>query len=97
MERDVIVEVVPGEVKTRGGNFKNDDGDDVAWTKRTQEARLQSNGFIYPYDVRLEEGQPPYPPGRYRLAIEKMLQVNKGAHFFSKFSVLEALLPGSKA
>jgi len=48
-------------------------------------------GFAYPYDVRLEDGQPPYAKGRYRFAMEKMLQVNKGAHSLSKFTRLVPL------
>lgn len=90
-DRDVIVEVLNGQPDERGGTFKNDKGEDVQYHTRKQEARLESGGFIYPYDVRLERDQPPYKPGRYRMAVERMLQINKGAHSLAKFPKLEPL------
>jgi len=96
MNADVIVEVLPGSVKERKGEFKNDDGEMVAYETRSQEGRLECNGFAYPYSVRLEKGQPEFKPGRYRLAVEKMLTVNKGAHNFSRYPVLEPVALGAK-
>lgn len=85
---DVIVEVLPGSINEKEGTFTNDKGEEVKYATRKQSARLESNGFAYPYDVRLEKDQPAFQPGRYRLALERMLQVNKGAHGVSKFPVL---------
>lgn len=92
---EVIVEVFPGSVDERSGTFKNDAGDSVEYTTRKQLAKLESMGFVYPYDVRLEKGQAPFQPGRYRLNLAKMLTVNKGAHNVSKFPVLEPLPKGA--
>lgn len=93
---DAIVEVLDSEVKERGGNFKGRDGEDIAYNTRKQEARLEVGGFAYPYDVRLEDGQKGYAPGRYRLALEKMITVNKGAHALGKFTVLAPLSAPAK-
>lgn len=94
---EVIVEVFPGDVESRGGTFKNDKGEDVQYETHKQAGRLESNGFAYPYDVRLEKGQKPYAPGRYRMNLAAMLTVNKGAHNVSKFPKLEPLAPAGKA
>lgn len=91
---DVIVEVLPGSVSERDGTFVNDKGESVEYSTRKQPARLECNGFAYPYDVRLEKDQAPFQPGRYRLALERMLQVNKGAHGVSKFAVLDPISTG---
>lgn len=88
---DVIVHVLPGSVDERDGEFKNDQGETVKYSTRKQEARLEANGFAYPYSVRLEKDQRAWPVGAYRLAVEKMIQVNKGAHGFSKFAALEPI------
>lgn len=86
---DVVVEVVSNDVQERKGEFTNDKGEQVKFETRKQEARLHVNGFVYPYDVRLENGQPAFPPGRYRMALEKMITVNKGNHGIARFPVLE--------
>lgn len=88
---DVIVEVFAGDVQSRGGTFKNDRGEDVQYETHKQEARLESNGFAYPYDVRLEKGQKPYAPGRYRMDVGAMLTVTKGAHGIAKFAKLHPI------
>lgn len=91
MNSEIVVVIEPGQVKERAGSFKNDAGETVEYKTRKQEARLEAGGYAYPYEVRLEHGQPPFSPGRYRMRPEKMLSVNKGAHSFSKFPVLEPL------
>lgn len=88
---EIIVEIFPGSVDERSGEFKNDDGELVSYTTRKQGAKLETMGFVYPYDVRLDKGQAPFAPGRYRMVTGKMLTVNKGVHGFSKFAVLEPL------
>ena len=89
MNHEIVVVIEPGEVKERDYSFKNDAGEVVEGKTRKQEARLESNGYAYPYEVRLENGQPPFKPGRYVMNVSKMLTVNKGAHSFSKYPVLE--------
>lgn len=89
MNSDIVVEVFPGEVEEREGVFTNDAGDEVKYQTRKQKAKLESGGFAYPYDVRLEKDQKPFAPGRYRMNPAKMLTVNKGVHGFSKYPVLE--------
>lgn len=89
MNSEIVVVVEPGEVKERAYSFVNDAGEKVEGTTLKQDARLESGGYAYPYEVRLEKGQPPFKPGRYVMNVAKMLTVNKGAHQFSKYPVLE--------
>lgn len=96
-ERDVIVHVFPGKVEERQGQFTNDKGEKVDYETVTQSARLEVNGFAYPYKVRLEKDQPPYAAGRYRLALEHMLEVNKERHGIKKYPVLEPFAATAKA
>ncbi len=91
MSNDIVVVIDGAQVKERAGSFKNDAGEQVDYKTRKQDARLEAGGFAYPYEVRLEDGQAPFPPGRYRMRPEKMLTVNKGTHAFSKYAVLEAI------
>jgi len=84
----IKVTVLKSEIDERGGSFKSDKGEDVAYKTRKQKARLETDGFAYPFDVRLQDGQPGYPQGDYELDIESMLQVNKGVASLSKFTVL---------
>lgn len=95
-DRDVIVHVFPGKVDERKGEFTNDKGEKVAYETRAQAARLEVNGFAYPYQVRLEKDQSAYAPGRYRMAVEHMLQVNKERHGISKYPVLEPIAATAK-
>ncbi|MCD9096530.1 single-stranded DNA-binding protein [Luteimonas fraxinea] len=97
MNTEVIVEVFEGDVDIRGGTFKNDQGEQVEYETRKQPARLESNGYAYPFDVRLEKGRAPFPPGRYVMDCGAMLSVNKGAHAISKFPILRAVKPVAKA
>lgn len=90
-ERDVIVHVFPGKVEERDGDFTNDKGEQVSYSTRKQAARLEVNGFAYPYKVKLEKDQPAYDPGRYRMAVERMLEINKEVHGISKYPILEPL------
>lgn len=86
---EIVVVIEPGDVRERSGTFIDDEGKERAYKTRKQAARLEVGGFVYPYDVRLEDGQAPFKPGRYRMNPAKMLTVNKGAHSFSKYAVLE--------
>ena len=85
----VVVEILDGEVKDRQGKFTNDAGESISYHTRKQDARLESGGFAYPYDVRLEDGQGAFRPGRYTLRLDKMLKVNNGSVSLSKYAVLE--------
>lgn len=88
---DVIVEVLDAKLNERSGSFTNVAGEVVDYTTRKQEGKLESRGFVYPYDIRLDKGQPPFAVGRYRMNVAKMIAVNKGVHSISKFPVLEPL------
>lgn len=90
MNDQVIVVIPEGDVQERNGSFKNDQGEQVDYSTRKQAARLETGGFAYPYEVRLEKDQPAFKPGRYVMAMHKMLQVNKGVHSIAKYPVLEA-------
>ena len=76
MNNEIVVVIEPGETKERAYSFKNDAGELVEGSTRSQEARLESNGYAYPYAVRLEKGQPPFKPGRYVMNVAMMLTVN---------------------
>lgn len=87
----IKVTVLKSEIDERGGSFKNDKGEDVAYSTRKQKGKLETDGFAYPFDVRLQDGQPGYPQGEYELDVESMLQVNKGVATLSKYTVLRQL------
>ena len=95
MSDAVMVEVLDDKVNERSGSFKGRDGEDIEYSTRKQEGKLEVGGFAYPFEVRLEDGQAPYPKGRYRLALDKMLQVNKGVASLSKFTRLVPLTPAA--
>jgi len=84
----IKVTVRKHEIDERGGSFKNDAGENVEYTTRKQKGKLETGGFAYPFDVRLDKGQPGYPEGEYELDVESMIQVNKGVATLSKFTVL---------
>lgn len=90
----IKVIVLKAEIEERGGTFEGNKGEQISYTTRKQKARLETDGFAYPYDVRLQDGQPGYPPGDYEFDVESMLQINKGVASLSKFTVLR---PASKA
>jgi hypothetical protein len=60
-----IVTILSGTADERGGTFTDDAGKERAYNVRSQKAKLEVAGFAYPYKVRLEEGQQPYPAGEY--------------------------------
>lgn len=88
MQNVIKVTVLSSSVDERGGSFKNDAGENVEYTTRKQKAKLETAGFAYPFDVRLDKGQQPYAEGEYELDIAAMAQVNKGVLSLSKFTVL---------
>lgn len=93
----IKVTVLSAEVVERGGTFKDDEGKDRSYTTRKQKAKLEAGGFAYPFDVRLEEGQVPFPAGDYELDVESMAQVNKGVLSLSKFTALRPFKPSARA
>lgn len=88
--------ILEGEPKQRDGNFTNDRGEAIAYSKTTQAARLEVNGFAYPVDIRLEKGQPPYRAGEYVLDLGAMLEVNKGSLSLSKYAQLRPVAAVTK-
>lgn len=91
MDNTIKITVLDSQVDERGGSFKNDRNEDVQYSTRKQKAKLETGGFAYPYDVRLDKGQPPYAIGEYELDVTAMAQVNKGVLTLSKFTVLRQL------
>jgi hypothetical protein len=83
-----LVTILSADVDEKSGTFTDDDGKDRAFTTRKQKARLEVNGFAYPYEVRLQSGQAPYPAGQYVLDLGAMLDVAKGSHVISRYPVL---------
>lgn len=88
---DVRVTVLDATPIERSGEFDGRDGEKISYTTRKQKAKLEAGGFAYPFDVRLEDGQKPYPVGDYTLDLGAMLQVNKGVASLAKFTVLRPL------
>jgi hypothetical protein len=84
----VKVAILTAALKENEGTFKGKDGEDVEWSTRKQPARIEFNGFVMPYDVRLDKGQQPYPVGEYEMDVLAMLKIDKGAHSLQKFPVL---------
>ena len=89
-----LVDIYEGPLKEREGMFQNDKGEDVNYHTRAHEARLEIGGFAYPFDVRLEQGQKEFEPGRYVLRLDKMVECNKGKLFLKKYPVLQPLQAG---
>ena len=82
------VTILKAEVEERDGTFKDDSGNDRQYKTRKQKAKLEMGGFIFPLDIRLEDGQKPYPLGDYTFDLDEMLSVNKGTLNLSKFTKL---------
>ena len=91
MENKIKVTVLNSAVDERGGTFKNGEGEEIEYTTRKQKAKLETGGFAYPFDVRLDKGQAPFAEGEYELDVAAMAQVNKGVLSLSKFTALRAL------
>ncbi|WP_295964360.1 single-stranded DNA-binding protein [uncultured Xanthomonas sp.] len=89
----IKVTVMDAQIIERKGEFKDDSGQDRSYTTRKQKAKIEMGGFVYPFDVRLEDGQAAYAVGDYDLDIESMGQVNKGVLSLSKFTKLRAKAP----
>lgn len=90
MSDQVKVIVLDGNPVEKSGEFDGKDGK-VSYTTRKQRARMEVGGFAYPFDVRIEDGQKPYPEGNYTLDVGAMLAVNKGVASLGKFTVLRPL------
>lgn len=91
MDNIIKVTVLDSQIDERGGTFKNDRNEDVKYSTRKQKGKLETGGFAYPFDVRLDNGQPAYAVGEYELDVAAMAQVNKGVVTLSKFTVLRQL------
>lgn len=88
-----LVTILSADVEEKSGTFTDDEGKERAFTTRKQKARLEVGGFVYPYEVRLQSGQPPYPAGQYALDLGAMLEVVKNTHAISRYPVL---IPAAK-
>lgn len=91
MSNEIRVTVLDANPIERSGEFDGRDGEKIQYTTRKQKAKIEAGGFAYPYDVRIEDGQKPYPVGVYTLDVGAMLQVNKGVASLGKYTVLVAL------
>lgn len=88
MSNEIKVTILSAEPVERSGTFDGRDGESISYTTRKQKAKLETGGFAYPFDVRLEDGQKPYPVGNYFLDVGAMLAVNKGVASLGKYTVL---------
>ncbi|TAA37561.1 single-stranded DNA-binding protein [Pseudoxanthomonas winnipegensis] len=85
------VTILSSHVEEREGSFDNDRGESIAYTTRKQKAKLETGGFAYPIDIRLDKGQRAWPVGEYTMDLAEMLQVRNNAISLSKFAVLTPL------
>lgn len=88
MNNEIKVTVLDASPIERSGEFDGRDGEKISYTTRKQKAKIEAGGFAYPYDVRIEDGQKPYPVGVYHLDVAAMLAVNKGVASLGKYTVL---------
>lgn len=81
--------ILKADANEKSGTFEDDNGKERSYTTRKQDAKFEdANGFIYPFDVRLEDGQRPWPVGDYSIDWDAMVSVNKRTANLSKFHVL---------
>ncbi|MCC8363258.1 single-stranded DNA-binding protein [Lysobacter sp. A6] len=90
-----IVTVLSNQVVTKPWEFVDDQGKTRTGATRTQKAKLEVQGFAYPFVIRLEEEQAAWPVGEYVLDVAAMLQVNKEKAQLSKAHYLVPLLPAT--
>lgn len=81
--------ILKADADEKSGTFEDDNGKERAYTTRKQQAKYEDeSGFAYPFDVRLEEGQKPWPVGEYSVAWDQMIAINKRNANLGKFHVL---------
>jgi len=85
-----VVTILSSDVKEHAGSFKGRDGEAIDYSTRKQDAKIEVNGFAYPYEVRLEKDQKPYAEGVYDLDLAAMVEVNKKSINLGKYPVLRA-------
>lgn len=88
MNNAIVVTVLEANPVERSGEFDGRAGEKISYTTRKQKAKIETGGFAYPFDVRIEDGQKPYPVGVYHLDVASMLSVNKGVASLGKYAVL---------
>lgn len=88
----VTVKVL-GPANEEGGNFKNDAGENVAWTAKRQPAVLMRGEFREPMKLRIRNDHPGYAVGEYEFDFAEMLTLSNGVPQLSKFHSLTPLGP----
>jgi hypothetical protein len=88
---EAMVIIENDDVAEKAGTFKNDAGESINYETRKQSARLELNGFAYPFEIKLEKDQKPYKVGKYTLDLASMIEVNKKAIYLTKYPVLRAV------
>lgn len=79
------VHIVDATPIDKEGSFTNDAGDSVSYSTRKQAARVECGGFVYPYELRLDKDQKPYPVGAYQFDWAQTLEFNKKNMGLGKF------------
>lgn len=92
MKGQPIVKII-GPSSVQDGNFKNDAGENVAWSKKSQPSVCIRGEFREPMNIRLRPEQPDYPPGEYFFDMEQCMAINNGNPVFQKFHVLVLAKP----
>lgn len=83
------VTILDANVVSKPYSFKNDQGETVEGSTRSQKAKLEIGGFAYPYQVRIEGDGAGYPLGVYDLDLAAMAEVKNGKLGVSKYAVLK--------
>ncbi len=98
MNNNIIkVTVLSATVDERNGTFTDDSGKERPFTTRKQKGKIEYDGYVVPYAVRLEQGQTAYSSGEYELAVDEMFQVNKEVASLSKYTRLRKLTPAASS
>ena len=97
---DLLVAVVfirDDKVCEKPWDFTDDTGKQRNGVTLWQNARVEHDGFAYPFKVKLENKADAYPAGEYIIDLASMLTFNKEAMFLTKFHKLVPVKPAAPA
>jgi hypothetical protein len=88
----IKITVLSQEVTRKDGSFEDESGKERKYTTYTQRGKWEDDdGFVMPYSIRIEEGQPGYNIGQYRLDTDAMMGCKNERHNVGKFTKLVPL------
>ena len=76
-----VVTILSAQAKSKPYDFKDEKtGEQRSGVTTGQAAKLEVNGFAYPFRVRLEDGQAAWPVGEYVLDLAAHAPGQQGKH-----------------